>query len=155
MDLNDVDSIYVHDLEIYVDILRQRSSVSKGHEVFKSFEDQLINFLRALLKHSLGKYEKAFKTLIGERTELSWPTMPLNTDGIDPTGSNILIENVNITNFDDAVAVKPGHRTDKISRHGCSENIVVRNSNVFFGVGMTIGSVPPRDTHACVRNVSF
>ena len=24
-----------------------------------------------------------------------------------------------------------------------------------FGVGMTIGSVPPRDTYACVRNVTF
>ena len=35
------------------------------------------------------------------------PTFPLNTDGIDPAGTNILIERVNITNFDDAVAVKP------------------------------------------------
>ena len=35
------------------------------------------------------------------------PTFPLNTDGIDPSGKNILIERVNITNFDDAVAIKP------------------------------------------------
>jgi len=34
-------------------------------------------------------------------------TFPLNTDGIDIAGSNILIERVNITNFDDAVAIKP------------------------------------------------
>lgn len=37
------------------------------------------------------------------------PMFPLNTDGIDPHGTNILIERVNITNFDDAVAIKPCH----------------------------------------------
>jgi polygalacturonase len=36
-----------------------------------------------------------------------FPLFPLNTDGFDPAGKNVLIENVNITNFDDAVAVKP------------------------------------------------
>ena len=81
--------------------------------------------------------------------------MPLNTDGIDPAGSNVLIENVNITNFDDAVAVKPSHSDSVIARNGCSENIRVRNANVFFGVGMSIGSVPPKTTHACVRDVTF
>ena len=34
------------------------------------------------------------------------PTYALNTDGIDPAGKNVLIERVNITNYDDAVAVK-------------------------------------------------
>jgi len=58
--------------------------------------------------------------LIGERTELSWPTNPLNTDGIDPAGSNVTIRNVNITNFDDAVAVKPSHRKFTVSKDGCS-----------------------------------
>ena len=38
---------------------------------------------------------------------LGIPTFPLNTDGIDPSGTNIVIRNVTITNFDDAVAVKP------------------------------------------------
>ena len=42
---------------------------------------------------------------------LSIPTFPLNTDGIDPAGSNILIERVKITNFDDAVAVKPSKKS--------------------------------------------
>ena len=47
--------------------------------------------------------------LLGEERSLGLriPTFPLNTDGIDPAGTNILIERVNITNFDDAVAVKP------------------------------------------------
>jgi polygalacturonase len=37
------------------------------------------------------------------------PTFPLNTDGIDPSGTNVTIRNVKITNFDDAVAVKPAN----------------------------------------------
>ena len=81
------------------------------------------------------------------------PTYPLNTDGIDPAASNVLIERVKITNHDDAVAVKPSHSTDDISP--CSENIIVRDCIVNFGVGMTIGSVPPRDSYACVRDVHF
>jgi polygalacturonase len=81
------------------------------------------------------------------------PTYPLNTDGIDPAASNVLIERVKITNHDDAVAVKPSHNTDSISK--CSEHIIVRDVEVHFGVGMTIGSVPPRDSYACVRDVHF
>ena len=38
---------------------------------------------------------------------LNLPTFPLNTDGIDPSGSNVIIRRVNITCYDDAVAVKP------------------------------------------------
>ena len=81
--------------------------------------------------------------------------MPLNTDGIDPAGSNVTIRNINITNYDDAVAVKPSHRGDKIAKDGCSQDILVENVNVKMGVGMTIGSVPPSNNHACVRRVTF
>jgi polygalacturonase len=42
-------------------------------------------------------------------------TFPLNTDGIDPSGRNIYISNVTITNFDDAIAVKPSNRKDIMS----------------------------------------
>jgi polygalacturonase len=81
------------------------------------------------------------------------PTFPLNTDGIDPAGSNVLIERVNIINFDDAVAVKPQHNDGE--KATCSENIMVRNCNITYGVGMTIGSVPPSNNYACVRTVTF
>jgi len=37
---------------------------------------------------------------------MNLPTFPLNTDGIDPRGKNALIERINITNYDDAVAIK-------------------------------------------------
>jgi len=81
------------------------------------------------------------------------PTFPLNTDGIDPSGINILIEDVNIENYDDAVAVKPCSGECTFST--CTENVLVRNSQVTLGVGMTIGSVPPKSTVNCVRNVTF
>lgn len=81
--------------------------------------------------------------------------MPLNTDGIDPAGSNVTIRNVNITNYDDAVAVKPSSRAFKVAKDGCSQDITVENVQVTFGVGMTIGSVPPNLNHNCVRRVSF
>lgn len=47
--------------------------------------------------------------------DITVPTYPLNTDGIDPAAKNVLIERVKITNHDDAVAVKPSHNTDSIS----------------------------------------
>lgn len=41
--------------------------------------------------------------------KLNLPTFPLNTDGIDPSGSNVLIRNVKITSYDDSIAVKPAN----------------------------------------------
>ena len=87
---------------------------------------------------------------IGGKT---FPTNPLNTDGIDPRGRNALIERINITNYDDAVAIKEMHGYGKYAN--CSENIIVRDCNVWFGVGMTIGSMLPKTDFSCVRNVQF
>ena len=75
---------------------------------------------------------------------------PLNTDGIDPSGTDILIERVNITNYDDSVAVKPSGNWGQ-----CSENIMIRDLNVWYSVGLTIGSVGASDSKNCVRNVTF
>jgi polygalacturonase len=44
--------------------------------------------------------------LIGNQ---SIPTFPQNTDGIDPSGTNITMRNLIITSYDDAVAVKSAH----------------------------------------------
>ena len=80
------------------------------------------------------------------------PMFPFNTDGIDPSGQNILIQNVTIENYDDAVAVKPGHLNDE---EGCTENVIVENANIVHSVGMSIGSVPPNAKINCIRNVTF
>ena len=86
-------------------------------------------------------------------TTFTVPTFPLNTDGIDPAATNVLIERVNITCFDDAVAVKPSHVDDYYST--CSSNITVRDCIVNYGVGMTIGTVVPHDSYGCIRDVHF
>lgn len=79
------------------------------------------------------------------------PMFPLNTDGIDPSGRNILIQNITVENYDDVVAVKPG----KLLTDGCTQNVTVENARVFRGVGMSIGSVPPNSNINCIRDVWF
>jgi polygalacturonase len=79
------------------------------------------------------------------------PTFPLNTDGIDPAGRNILVKNCTIENFDDAVAVKPSHGGEAIP---CTENVVVEDLRVRYGVGVAIGSITPSPAHECIRNVT-
>ena len=80
--LEDIDNFYIHDMEIYVDVFRQKNI----HMMFGNWD--------------FG---------------ISYPIFPLNTDGIDPSGTNVRIENVKITNYDDAVAVKPAHNTNKVA----------------------------------------
>ena len=74
---------------------------------------------------------------------------PLNTDGIDPSGRNILIQNITCENYDDVVAVKPG----KLLTDGCTQNVTVDNAKVILG--MSIGSVPPNTDINCIRDVWF
>ena len=68
-------------------------------------------------------------------------------------GRNIHIRNCNIENFDDAVAVKPLNGNNKIAQ--CSENVLVENVYIKYGLGASIGSVPPNAAVNCVRNVTF
>ena len=84
MEIKDIDGAYLHDFEIYVDAYGQLEL------------DKLL----------LGGDRNG----IGGRT---LPTYALNTDGIDPHGKNILIERINITNYDDAVAIKYMDRSGK------------------------------------------
>eukprot|EP00052_Salpingoeca_macrocollata_P014020 m.109639 g.109639 ORF g.109639 m.109639 type:complete len:440 (-) comp19152_c0_seq8:38-1357(-) len=83
----------------------------------------------------------------------SIPTFPLNTDGFDIGAQDVLMENVTIQNFDDAVAVKP--LTGASVYSNCSQNMLIRNCVVYDGVGMSIGSVPPHANTNCVRNITF
>lgn len=90
-----------------------------------------------------------------ESSFLEWlPTFPLNTDGIDISGKDIYFKNLTIQNFDDAVAVKPTRAFENTFTN-CTENILIEDCSVTFGVGMSIGSVPPSSNIACIRNVTF
>lgn len=77
------------------------------------------------------------------------PYFPFNTDGIDIEGSNVIISNSKITNYDDAVAIKP-HK-----QGSCTKDILVENMTVKYGVGMSVGSVPPNEKVNCIENVIF
>ena len=84
--------------------------------------------------------------------DLNIPMFPFNTDGFDPAGRNIYIHDCEIENWDDAVAVKPSSGKDRIT---CSENVLVENVKVKYGVGASIGSVSANSAHNCVNNVTF
>lgn len=80
--------MYMHDFEIYVDYMGQLD----------------------LGKLLLGSdYTAMFSGL----NHLTLPMFPLNTDGIDVAGKDIIIERINITNFDDAVTIKASTKRNK------------------------------------------
>lgn len=80
---------------------------------------------------------------------LELPIFPLNTDGIDIDGRNVTLRRLKITNFDDAIVAKPGKSNRLIP---CTQDILVEDVDVMFGVGMSIGSVSPDIYHSCIRD---
>ena len=155
--LDHIMNAIIRNINIFVDVGKQKELHLKSqtwlplgnatHGLISKYKDYIpgsvLNSIKSDLPEELEKILEA----------LGIPTFPLNTDGIDPSGKNILIENVTITNFDDAVAVKPSSGGDMFS--SCSQNMTIRNAYVKFGVGMTIGSVPPNKNVNCVRNITF
>ena len=81
------------------------------------------------------------------------PTFPLNTDGIDISGINVVIRNSTIICFDDAVAVKPIY-TGQSTFTNCTQNILIEDCYVKYGIGMTLGSVPPHIGVNCIQNIT-
>jgi len=71
-----------------------------------------------------------------------------NTDGIDPSGSNILIEGCTISDGDDNIALKPGGTP--------TSNITILNCTMNAGHGISIGSQTAGGlTNMSVNNVTF
>lgn len=82
---------------------------------------------------------------------------PFNTDGIDVIGQDIYIHHLNISNYDDSVAVKPSRESNSPLENltmSCSQNILVEEIVLYRGVGLSIGSVSSTKNN-CVRNVLF
>lgn len=71
-----------------------------------------------------------------ENIRIGSPANSPNTDGIDPSGWNYLIQNCTIDTGDDNIAIKParGGRTPG------NKNFVVRNCSFLRGHGMSVGS---------------
>lgn len=94
----------------------------------------------------------------------AWMLQPedLNTDGIDPSGSDFYVHDVKIHNDDDSIAVKPSIRGSvgvDGTAYDCTQNMLFENMEL-VGFGASIGSVPPNKDRKCVdgitmRNVSM
>lgn len=71
-----------------------------------------------------------------------------NTDGIDPSGSNYLIENSSISTGDDDIAIKP--------QNTACNNIVITNLTIGSGHGISIGGQTNDGVNGMtVSNVTF
>ena len=155
--LDNVMNVVIRNISIYVDVGKQKELFQKSRSwlpLGNSTHGLISKVKEYIPENVLERLERDLPEELEKILEaLGIPTFPLNTDGIDPSGKNVLIENVTITNFDDAVAVKPSSGGDPFTN--CSQNMTIRNAHVNFGVGMTIGSVPPSDNINCVRNIIF
>lgn len=88
-------------------------------------------------------------------------------------GSDVVVHNMTVYNWDDVVCPKPCNpsrcwlnarmQAEERARRGithhdglvCTQNILAYDINITFGVGMTIGSVPPALGTNCIRDVVF
>jgi len=69
-----------------------------------------------------------------------------NTDGLDPSGSNMTITNASLSGGDDNIAVKAGN---------ASSNITVTNINTYSGHGISVGSQTEGGlNHMLVQNIN-
>lgn len=118
---HDTEDCYMHDMEIFVDIWGQLE-ISKLFSSYMHFAPEVFDLIPEL------------------NFKLELPTFPLNTDGFDIYGRNMTFRRIKITNFDDAIVLKPGNKGRKFA---CTEDILAEDIETFFTVGMTIGSVPP------------
>ena len=79
---------------------------------------------------------------------ISAPANSPNTDGIDPSGSNYLIENSTISTGDDDIAIKP--------ENAACDNIVINNMNIGTGHGISVGGQTNDGLNGMtVSNVTF
>ncbi|MGA3068244.1 MAG: glycoside hydrolase family 28 protein [Tepidisphaeraceae bacterium] len=74
--------------------------------------------------------------LISGITIIAPPKSP-NTDGLDPSGSNYLIKNCNISTGDDNIALKPVKGA--IDGHPACENFLITDCTFGRGHGMSVG----------------
>jgi polygalacturonase len=83
-----------------------------------------------------------------ENVTIASPADAPNTDGIDPSGRDMLIQNVTIDTGDDNIAIKSG-QDDPAHPGAATANIVIRNCTFRHGHGLSIGS----ETNGGVQNV--
>lgn len=112
-----------------------------------------INFIdcRDVVIHDITIFVNT--SLVRGKDKHSSVTYALNTDGIDIAAYNVTLFNNAITNYDDAIVVKPCRSTWTYCT--CSGAILAYNNTITYSTGLTIGSVPPNGNTNCVRDVIF
>jgi len=135
--------------------LRSLLGVENGADKVGDEENSLLAATEHLQRLRLGKFH--FPNIVP-----SWILQPenLNTDGIDPIGTDFYIHDCVVLNDDDSIAVKPnGMGIHASILHGtvpytCTRNITITDV-VLTGFGASIGSVGPTKNHLCVDDVTF
>jgi polygalacturonase len=88
------------------------------------------------------------RNVVVEGLTIRAPADSPNTDGIDPSGRDMLFQNLTIDVGDDNIAIKSG-RGDPAHPGAASANMVVRNCTFLHGHGLSIGS----ETNGGVQNL--
>jgi hypothetical protein len=145
--LDDVLHVLVEDTTIYVDVEGQRNLLAGAGRLTTGGRD----VGRARLPPDADAHPGAY----ADALPAGIPTFPLNTDGWDIAGRNVTVRRANVTNFDDALCVKPLAGGNSPVAGPCARDYVWEDSVVQLGVGLSIGSVPPRADVNCVRNVTY
>ena len=86
--------------------------------------------------------------------DIQAPIHSPNTDGMDPSGRNYLIQGCTFNEGDDCIAIKAGGKAHLL--HPASENYLVENCRFFHGHGMSVGSGTSGGlTNLTVRDCTF
>jgi polygalacturonase len=108
------------------------NSIKRPYLIY--FDDSNIVLVENVLLQNSPMFHVAFgatNNVTIDAITINTPSTSPNTDGIDPAGSNYLIENCNISTGDDDVAVKPEDVY-------CS-NITIQNCTIGYGHGISVG----------------
>jgi len=116
-----------------------------------------VRYVEVLVERSLSRPYRG-KNVVWEPTadtkleDMILQPEDLNTDGFDLSGSDIYVHDCRIENDDDSIAIKPCHKGKCLK--DCTQDILLERLTL-IGFGASIGSIPPNQNVACVRNITF
>jgi hypothetical protein len=117
------------------------------------WQDALVGLIDNVTVHVDVDDQRALLGKFGKLSADGLPIFPLNTDGIDIAGQDIVVRNCRVTNFDDALCAKPMTGAGNLTH--CTRNLTFENSEITWGVGASVGSVGPDPDVNCVRDTTF
>lgn len=95
---------------------------------------------RNVVVHDVAIFIDSSVVRLRERSSVVYP---LNTDGIDIAAVNVTVFNANITNYDDAIVVKPCRHT--FLHCPCASDVLAYNNTITYSTGLAVGSMVPHE----------